>query len=260
MLTLMLLGTSAAVPPPGDFNVAFAVQRAGATWLVESGPHILYQLQAADLDPCQIDGLFISHQHGDHALGFPLLVLARRSAGCGRQLPVYCPKSAVDPLRELVRLAYPGGTFSALDEVCRFVPLPDDREQTTAQDDLTLSTCPAIHAVPTLSLRLDWGGHAITYSADTAPSPALADFAAGSDVLLHEANFSATLDPDVKLTDHSTARAAGETAARAGVQVLVLLHIHKQYAGQEHVFRSEAKESFGGDVLLPTGISSLVVM
>jgi ribonuclease BN (tRNA processing enzyme) len=157
----------------------------------------------------------------------------------------------VAPLRELVRLAYPGGTFDALDDVCRFVPLPDDREQTTkVEGDLALSTRPAIHAVPTLSLRLDWGGHSVTYSADTAPSPALAGFAAGSDILLHEANFSATLDPNVELADHSTPRAAGAVATQAGVKTLVLLHIHKRYAGQEHVLYAEARETFAGNVLI----------
>lgn len=260
MLRLTLLGTAAALPARGNFNVAFTVQRGDVTWLVESGPHILYQLEAVNLDVCQIDGLFISHQHGDHALGFPLLVLALLLAGCERQLPVYCPAAAVEPLRELVRLAYPGRIFDALDDVCRFIPLPDDREQASVLDDnLTLSTRPTVHPVATLSLRLDWGGQAITYSADTAPLPALADFAADSAILIHEANYSATLDPDADLGHHSTARVAGEIAAAAGVQVLVLLHVHQQYVGQEHVLRAEAQASFGGDVLLPTGISTLVV-
>lgn len=260
MLTLTFLGTGAAVPSPGRFNVALAVQREDTTLLVESGPGILYQLQRAGIDPCAIDYLFVSHHHGDHALGFPMLVLYRTHEGCARPLNVICPKTSVKVLKRLVKLAYPGSTYDRLDDVCRFIPQPTSEiAAVEIEPRMTISTLPTLHAVPGIGLRLDTPDGSLVYSADTAPSSEMPKFAAGSDILIHDANFSATLDPDVELTGHSTARAAAEIARAADVKILALVHIHHKYAGQEQRLRQEAAAVFSGEVLVPNDFLTLAL-
>lgn len=260
MLTVTLLGTSAALPSKGRFNVAFSVRYKDTTLLVESGPGILHQLQHAGIDPCEIEYLFVSHHHGDHALGFPLLALHRSHERCSRPLKVICPDSSVKTLKRLVELSYPGSTYDQLDDFCRFIPHPTaEISATEIEPWLTVSTLPTIHGVAGLAVRLDYPDKSLVYSSDTAPSPDMPKFAAGSDLLIHDSNFSATLDPDVKLAGHSTARAAGEIARAAQVKMLVLVHIHHKYAGQEHVFHDEAASVFSGEILVPTDFSTLIL-
>lgn len=260
ILTLTLLGTGAAVPIKGRFNVAFTVQHEDTTLLVESGPGILYQLQTAGIDPCEIEYLFVSHHHGDHALGFPMLVLHRIHEPCAQPLEIICPESSIKALKRLVALAYPGSTFDQLDDFCHFIPHPTrEVSATEIKPGLTVSTLPTIHSLPGLALRLDYPDKSVVYSADTAPSPDMPKFAAGSDLLIHDSNFSETLDPDVELADHSTARAAAEIARSADVKMLTLVHIHNKYAGQEHLLYQEAASVFSGKILVPGDFSTLVL-
>ncbi len=104
--------------------------------------------------------------------------------------------------------------------------------------DLRVTACRVPH--PPLencfALRFD-GSKIITFSGDTAYHPPLADFAQGSDVLLHEAMLAEGIDLIVKKTGlgeklrahlhaaHTTADNAARIAQAAGVGRLVLNHL-----------------------------------
>jgi len=79
------------------------------------------------------------------------------------------------------------------------------------------------HPVETFGFRIEHGGRALAYSADTGESAALVGLARGADLLLCEASFAdgAANPPDM----HLTGRQAGEHAARAGAGELVLTHL-----------------------------------
>ena len=75
------------------------------------------------------------------------------------------------------------------------------------------------HPVPTIGLRFEnKAGEVLAYSCDTAISPAVVDLARNADVLIHEATGSI---PGV----HASAEEAAETAAEAGVERLILVHM-----------------------------------
>ncbi len=259
MLTLTILGTSAALPSAGRFNVAFYVQNREMSFLLETGPNILHQLQMAGIDSCHLRYLFISHMHGDHVLGFPMLLLHRFFNNCTDPLRVICLDTVKESLEQMVNSVYPE-ISSDFNKHCTFIPYPSDSMRSTEiEPGFRVSTLPAVHGVPTLAIRLDWPDRSITYSADTAPSPDMSMFASESDVLIHDANFSAVLDPSIKLKDHSTARAAAEIAQNAKVKILVLVHMNKKYRGQESIFYQEASSVFSGQILVPTHLSTLVI-
>ncbi len=75
----------------------------------------------------------------------------------------------------------------------------------------------------------------------------------GCDLLIHEASFSATLQPDIspELFFHSDARQAGQIAARAGVKRLALVHLSQLHGNHRRVLTAEAAESFKGLILVP---------
>jgi ribonuclease BN (tRNA processing enzyme) len=87
------------------------------------------------------------------------------------------------------------------------------------------------------ALRFECGGASVVFSADTAWFPPLATFAAGADILVHEAMLEEGVDRLVArtgngarlrrhlLASHTFAADAGRIAAEAGVKQLVLNHL-----------------------------------
>lgn len=87
-------------------------------------------------------------------------------------------------------------------------------------------------------------GRRFVYSADTRPCQGTRDAAQGADLLVHEATFG---DEDIQRateTRHSTAREAGELAASAGVQRLILTHFSARYSEQPGRLVAEARTAF----------------
>lgn len=72
-------------------------------------------------------------------------------------------------------------------------------------------------------------GRKIVYTGDTRPVEGLAEFAAGAEVLIHEATLSDELSEMAEENFHSTPSGAAEIAKRAGVRLLVLTHISPRH-------------------------------
>ena len=92
--------------------------------------------------------------------------------------------------------------------------------------------------VDCFALRFAAGGREVVMSGDTAYLPALADFARGADLLLHEAMLGSALPALVArvgtdndklmqhlVRSHTTAEDAAHIAAEAGVGALALNHL-----------------------------------
>jgi len=93
-------------------------------------------------------------------------------------------------------------------------------------------------------------GRKVVYTGDTSPAESVVEAAAGADVLIHDASFADEDAGRARETGHATAREAGEVAARAGADELVLTHISPRYSGDASVLVAEAREAFDGSVVL----------
>ncbi|MFZ1816239.1 MAG: MBL fold metallo-hydrolase [Rhizobiaceae bacterium] len=92
--------------------------------------------------------------------------------------------------------------------------------------------------IDTFALRFNGSRHSVVFSGDTAFFPPLAEFAAGADLLIHEAMLESALGPLMArignaddrlmkhwLRSHTMAHDAAEIAARAKVGALALNHL-----------------------------------
>jgi ribonuclease Z len=252
MVDVVFLGTGGAFSAGRRSNLALLIEAPNFRMLVEAGPVIMQQLARANLQASDIDRLFVSHCHGDHALGFPMLALNR--GGAPNPLRIYAGTRTIAVLQTLWRLACPG-----LDD--RWANLQwhelseQGPEETKLTEGITLRTVLVPHPpdVPTLGARWDFGECSVTFVTDTIPSAATTELAQGSDLLIHEASFSAVLQPGVDAAAHfhSTARQAGEIARQAGCPRLALVHLGPEIGEQPDVLVKEARASTDLQVTVP---------
>jgi len=96
-------------------------------------------------------------------------------------------------------------------------------------------------------------GRKVVVVGDTKPNDNIAALAEGADVMVHEATF---MDEDGALANkanHSTARQAGEAAAKAGARTLILTHFSPRYDSaidnRMPDLLTEAKSAFANTLL-----------
>ena len=89
-------------------------------------------------------------------------------------------------------------------------------------------------------------GRRVVYTGDTRPVDAVVEAATDADLLIHDATFADDERDRARHTGHSTAREAGQVAARAGAERLALTHLSSRYAGKWKRLEREASEAFEG--------------
>lgn len=101
---------------------------------------------------------------------------------------------------------------------------------------------------PDMVLGKSRKGKKIVYIPDTKPSKAIADFAKGSNVLIHDATADSSLEKKANKYGHSSARQAAVTAEKAGVKLLFLIHISPRYEDAS-ILEKDAKKVFPNSVV-----------
>ncbi|GAB3687699.1 ribonuclease Z [Salinarchaeum chitinilyticum] len=94
-------------------------------------------------------------------------------------------------------------------------------------------------------------GRTLVYTGDTRPQDRTVEVAKDADLLIHDATFASDRADRARKTGHSTAREAGEIAARADARQLALTHISSRYAHDVAGHEQEAREAFDGDAFVP---------
>jgi ribonuclease Z len=91
-------------------------------------------------------------------------------------------------------------------------------------------------------------GRKIVYTGDTKPFENFARFAAGADLVIHEATLDDALAEKAAEDGHSTPSQAAEAAAKAKAKKLVLTHISARYV-DAHVLLEQAQKVFRDTVV-----------
>lgn len=260
MIEVIFLGVGAAVPMRGQTNSSYLIRIANERILVDCGPAILQQLDAAAISPAEITHVYFTHRHGDHALGYPMLMLWYEICPDPTvRAPVLIASEptfhALDTLMATVYGAMEGVTESAPRmTVPQFEP-----GHAHIHPNIMLRTFPMKHSdfAPVLGLRIEtrnqFGNHVVALTGDTQPNENIAALAQDADLLIHEAAYCTTLNPEFVdgAYGHSTAQIAGRNANAARARKLALVHIDAIYEGQVPVLVEEAQREFDGRVFAP---------
>ena len=252
-MKVTVLGCSGSVPGPDSPASGYLIEADGYRLVLDLGHGAFGALQRY-ADPADVDAIVLTHLHADHCIDLTAYIVALRYGGAGF--------GAANP-ESRIPLIGPSGTRdrlgAAYDPLARKLGLQQLFGFTTPADGelgpFVVSFATVNHPVPTSAVRLTHGGRSLVYSADTGESPELVSLASGADVFLCEASFGPDDEyvPDL----HMTGRQAGEHAAKAGVDRLVVTHV-PPWVSRE-VQASEAAAAFSGSVVLASAGSVLTV-
>jgi ribonuclease BN (tRNA processing enzyme) len=253
-MELTVLGGSAAAPNGGDASAGYLIRSGETAILLDCGSGVVSQLRAR-FEARGLTAVVISHLHSDHTLDLIALRYTLKYAppGHGAPIPLHLPPGGADFADRL------GAVFAVGDEAGKEfwgdVLTPTeygpqlDADAPLAIGALTLRFAPMHHYIPVWAIRIEdhVSGRVLTYSADTGPASTLADFAAGSDLLLCEATLlEQAPGSDPAHWGHLTAAQAGEIATIAGVKHLVLTHLWAEL-GFDH-YLAAARATFAGPI------------
>lgn len=202
-----------------------------------TGAHDLGQyLQAGNAGSPPRGHILISHTHWDHIQGFPFFApLFVR----GAHWDIYGPAGLGQSLRETLAGQMQYSYFPVtLDELGASIRFHDLAEGTLEIDDIRIRTRYLNHPALTLGYRLEMGNVSVVYACDHEPfshvpgaNPTLheddrlhAEFLAGADLVIHDAQFTAAEYPAKKGWGHSPVEFVTETGRLAGVKRLAFTH------------------------------------
>ncbi|MCL4505066.1 MAG: MBL fold metallo-hydrolase [Chloroflexi bacterium] len=257
MVEVLFLGVGAALPMTGQTNSSFLLRTEDACILIDCGPAIMQQLAAVGVSPGEITHVFLTHRHGDHILGYPMLMLWWAiSAPPGAQCPTIVAGEITFKTLDLLAAEVFGGHTSELAGHAARVALPDMQPMALQLTPLVkLYTQPMNHAefAPDLGARFEVSGKVLAFTGDTSPNDNIATLARDADLLVHDSTYSATLNPDYAagIFGHSTAQISGRSAFASNARHLALVHIDAIYEGKVQTLLQEAQHEFIGRVSIP---------
>ena len=240
---LTTLGGCGGWPERGRACSGFVVEHDGFVVVLDLGygtlSRLLELLGSSVADG--LDAVVITHKHADHMVDLHGLFRARwfgrRSAP---RVPLYAPEPV---LGKVIALEDPDAAED-MRAVFDWHPLP---AATYEVGPFQLESVMLPHHVLTAGVRLSAPGMTIAYTGDTGPDPALAILGRDADIYIVDATRptpppSAPGQPRLLLS----AAEAGEVAAAAGAQRLLLTHFWPD-TDRELCVR-EARRSFAGEI------------
>jgi len=241
-MEIIFLGVGEACDPRHG-NTSLLVRTEGVSLLCDCGFSVPRSFFAHTDEPDALDACFISHLHGDHVFGLPLLLLRLAEMGRSKPLLLLGPDGIAEHGTRLLELAYPGYSTRlpfALEEIEMAPGSPLDAL------GLTWQVAGSEHSLPNLCVRVDDGRHSLGYSGDGRPTPAGAELYQGVSLLVHEA-----FCLDDRIANHGSVGTCLELARRCQVGRLALVHLGRETRTTEMVAVQERIAPWREQILLP---------
>jgi ribonuclease BN (tRNA processing enzyme) len=186
-MKLTVIGSGDAFGSGGRFNTCFRIETSGRDLLLDCGASSLPALKAQGVDPNAIDGVLLSHLHGDHFGGVVFLVmdghfLSRRA----RPLLIAGPPGTRERLDAALEIFFPRSTRNPWRFPWQVVEIAPG---TPAEFlGLSVGTVEVVHqsGAPSTAVRISDGRRVLAYSGDTEWTDALISVATGADLFIVE--------------------------------------------------------------------------
>lgn len=244
-MKLRILGRSPSWPDAGGACSGYLIEEGGYRLLLDCGPGVFAKLREA-IDYLALDGVLISHMHGDHFLdlipfGYGLSYSPRQQgAGSVVKPQLHVPPGGRATLQTVMSGLGDVDLIETAFEVSEYDPGSPLR-----LGPLTIHFAEVPHYVRTHAVDITCtDGSRLTFSADCGPNDALAELARDTDLLLVEATLGdAEGNGD---SGHMTAAQAAALAGRAHAGRVLLTHVSDEYRAESVL--AAARAGFAGPV------------
>ncbi|PSK86288.1 ribonuclease BN (tRNA processing enzyme) [Murinocardiopsis flavida] len=237
-MRLTIIGPSGSFPGPAGPASCYLVEADGFRLLLDLGNGALGALQH-HADIYGIDAVYLSHLHADHCFDLCSYWVARTfpEGGPKPRIPVYGPPGVGDRMASVYGLEPDPGMRETFD----FVDLAPGELRI---GPFTARFAHVNHPVEAFGIRLEHDGATLAYSGDSGACNELVEIARGADLFLCEASFHDHREHPKDM--HLTGSEAGEHAAMAGVDRLVLTHLVPW--NDDECTLAEARRTFSGTI------------
>lgn len=281
-IRVTFLGTADSIPSRNRNHFSVLLNYNEENILIDCGEGTQRQLRKANLNPCKINKILITHWHGDHVLGLSGLLSTLAMSGYEKQLEIYGPKGIKDKISSMLELykfhlEYP----VVVKEISSGIFLEGQ--------EFYLSCEKMEHGIPCLGYSFIAKGHKrikpekvkelgsgphlkklkegkdiivegkkikskdcvyqeedrkISFILDTKFNERIVPFVKDSHLLISEATYSKDMKEEAEEHLHLTVSDAAEIAKKAKVKKLFLIHISSRYLRDMNSFLKDAKEIF----------------
>jgi ribonuclease Z len=256
--------------------------------LFDCGEGTQRQFRKAQLNPCRLTRILITHIHGDHTFGLSGLLSTLNFSGYNKELHIYCPKGSKKIIEEFIDLEHLKNDFK--------IKIEEVSGKFYENEEFYLEAESMQHGIPTNAynfvikskLRIDksklkkykiqqgpllknlkegkdivyngkkykakdllYGekGKKISIILDTLFNNKIKKFAENADILVCDSSFSSENSKEAKEHLHLTAKQDGEIAKAANVKKLILTHISQRYESNLKELLDDAKSAFKNVVI-----------
>ena len=186
-MRLTIVGSGDAFGSGGRFNTCFLLETAKARLLVDCGASSLIALNAHGIDPNGIDGIVLSHLHGDHFGAIPFLLLDAQFLGRRkRPLLIAGPPGTRARLDAALEVFFPRSSANKWQFDWSVMEIELGRPTDVLGHAVTTAEVLHYSGAPSTALRLSDGVSLFAYSGDTEWVEALVSVADGADLFIVE--------------------------------------------------------------------------
>ena len=284
-LHVKVCGSGSPLPDPGRAGPCLYVIAGQQTFVVDAGSSSARTMMGQQLPLGRLTGVFLTHFHSDHIDGLGELMLQRWAQGNNTSpLPVYGPQGVEEVVAGLNAAYTLDAGYRTAHHGADIMPPPgnggvpvtfqlseNSATKVFNSGGLIITATSVDHSPvkPAVAYRFEYKGRSIVISGDANPNSGLENFAAGADILFHEAlnrEMVATIEAAAKVANrpnlskimfdiqdyHTSPEEAARIAESADAKALVLYHIVPALpiSYLKATFLGDAKDHYSGDLTI----------
>jgi ribonuclease Z len=251
IIKVTLLGTGSPAPVIERFGPSILVEAGEQKFLFDAGRGALQRLTQAQVKYREIQGVFFTHLHSDHVVGFPDLWLTGWLTGQRvGPLLVWGPKGTKKMTANLerafefdIKARISDNTGSSQGIVIKATDIKEGVIFESGGVKITAFEVDHGRLKPAFGYRIDYAGRSVVLSGDTRRSENLIRHSNGADLLIHEVvspevlarmNFPAELSKTI-IDYHTTPEQAGEIFSVVKPRMAVFSHIIQPSATEQDI-------------------------
>jgi len=274
MIDITLLGTGSPMIDPNRAGPSTLVKAGDSVFLVDCGRGVLMRAAAAGVGAGNITALLLTHLHSDHITDLSDVITTRWvTTFTPTPLPIIGPPGTEAVVEATLAALAPDISYRIAHHADITEPPSVQVEEHVEglvwdRDGVRITVAPTDHrpVEPSIAFRVTHQHTSVVLAGDTVPCATLDELADGVNALVHTAIRKDLVEqmPAQRIKDildyHSSVEQAAATAARCGVDTLVLTHyVPPPAPGQEDQWRAQAATKFGGRIELGNDLHHVVV-